>query len=292
MKLSGSIVALITPFNHSGEIDTSSYEKIIDWHCREGSDGIVCCGTTGEGSTLRDHELYTLFDIGVKSAAKRIPVIASTGSNDTQKSIARTKKAKEIGADAALVIVPYYNRPTQRGILAHFEAIASVGLPIIIYHNPRRCAVDLEESTLKRLLKLDSVVGFKDASGSTALIDRLDPTCTAYFSGDDAMTVPMMERGALGVISAIGNAIPAISKEIVSFCLEKKFDLARERYDQIAPFCKAVFSEVNPQGVKYAVSLLGLALSKLRLPLVEPLDSTKEEIASLYQTLLQSFEQI
>jgi 4-hydroxy-tetrahydrodipicolinate synthase len=276
----GSIVALVTPFTKEGEVDLDTLQQLIEWHIEEGTDAIVLCGTTGESPTLSDQEQESIFQRAVSVARGRIPLIAGTGTYDTRKSVEKTRKAKEIGVDACLVIVPYYNRPTPEGCIIHYQHIASVGLPVIVYHHPGRTGVNLSSSTLGDIANIPNIVAIKEASGGLALIKELS-SHIPIFAGDDALVLPMMELGAKGVISVMANLMPRAWKEFVRTCEQKDFIKGRELHDKYVPLCQAVMLETNPQGIKYALGLIGKCSSSLRLPLIEPSLNTQDRIKDL-----------
>ena len=275
----GSIVALVTPFTKEGEVDLDTLQALIEWHIEEGTDAIVLYGITGEVSTLSDQEQEAILTRAVKVARGRIPLIAGTGTNDTRESVANTKKAKEIGIDGCLVIVPYYNRPTPEGCYLHYEHIARVGLPVIVYHHPGRTALRLPTKVLADIAKIPNIVAIKEASGDLSVVkDLIALSSTSVLSRDDPFTLPMMEIGAKGVISVIANIIPREWKEFIKTLEEKDFIKGRQLHEKYLPFCEALLAEINPQGIKYALSLIGKCPSSLRLPLIEPRLETQERI--------------
>jgi len=270
----GSIVALITPFDDAGNVDFVAFRKLIHFHLKQETQGIVVCGTTGESVTLSEDEQFDLLKVALEEAQGKLPIIMGTGTNDTKVSISRTTKAKNMGADACLVIVPYYNRPSFDGCFEHYSQIAQVGLPMIVYHNPGRTGVKLHAEQLAKICNLEGVIGLKESSGDLNLVAEFIDICrTPVFSGDDALTIPMVALGAVGVISVAANAIPAKFSEFVEYCLAGNFFKARELFRQISPFCKSLFLDTNPQGIKYAVSLVVGCKYQVRLPLVK---SSKE----------------
>ena len=279
----GSIVALITPFDEEGNVDFVVFRKLIRFHLKQKTQGIVVCGTTGESVTLSEEEQFDLLKVALEEAKGKLPIIMGTGTNDTKVSILRTIKAKKIGADACLVIVPYYNRPSFDGCFEHFSQIARVGLPMIVYHHPGRTGVKLQTEQLLKICNLDGVIGLKESSGDLNLVAEFIEACrTPVFSGDDALTIPMVALGAVGVISVAANAIPAKFSELVENCLAGNFFQARELFHQIFPFCKSLFLDTNPQGIKYAVSLVVGCKYQVRLPLVK---SSKEIQDKIKETL-------
>lgn len=268
----GSIVALITPFTEELELDTKALRELIEWHIEEGTNAIMCCGTTGESPTLSHEEKMQIFQIAVETARGRVPIIAGTGTYDTRVSVQDTKEAKELGVDGCLIVVPYYNRPTPEGCLAHYSEVSKVGLPFIIYHHPGRTGVKLSPENLAEIASLPNAAAIKESSGSLEFIKRLrELTNAPIFSGDDDLTLSFMELGAVGGISIVANVIPGIWKQILQTRSQSLCDL-------VAPLFKSLVIETNPHGVKYAVSLLKRANPFLRLPMVQPRSSTKEQI--------------
>ena len=275
----GSIVALVTPFTPQGEVDLDTFANLIEWHIEEGTDAIILCGTTGEAPTLSDQEQEALFRRAVQVSRGRIPLIGGTGTYDTRKSVEKTKKAKEIGLDACLVIVPYYNRPTPEGCYLHYQDVARSGLPVIVYHHPGRTGVTLSAGALTDIAKIPNIVAIKEASGGLELIKELDVDIPV-FSGDDALTISMMELGAGGVMSVIANLIPKEWKEFVSTLEKKDFVQGRALHEKYLSLCNTIALEPNPQGIKYAMSLIGKCPSSFRLPLIEPRLENQEKIQS------------
>ncbi len=277
--LSGSIVALVTPFNASGEIDFSALEALIEWHIEEGTDGLVLAGSTGEGSSLSWDEKCAIFAKAVEVTKKRIPLIAGTGSNQTKESVALTLEAKKIGIDAALVIVPYYSRPTEEGCFQHFSEIAKVDLPMLLYHHPGRTGTKLSVEAIKRICALPQVVGIKDASEDMNLMTEiLKETDIPLFSGIDTLCHPLFSLGCAGSISIIGNVVPKQWKEFIDTAMNGDPLEAREKFFAVYDLCEVVVLETNPQCVKYAVSVLGKCSPKMRLPLIEPSFKNQEKV--------------
>jgi 4-hydroxy-tetrahydrodipicolinate synthase len=286
LNLHGSIVALVTPFQDSGEVDYKALEDLILWHVEEGSDGIVLCGTTGEAPTLSHEEKMEIFRVGVKGAKGKVPLIAGTGTYNTRQTVQDTESALKIGVDAALIVVPYYNRPTPEGCLAHYAEVSKVGLPLIIYHHPGRTGVKLSVDTLAEICSLPNIAALKEASGFLEITKELKSRVSVpIFSGDDPLTLPLMELGAAGVISIVANLIPRAWKKLVQ-------DVDITIQDKYADLCKAMVLETNPQCVKYALSLLGKCKPYLRLPLVEPRPSTKEAIEAAISLLREEQSRI
>jgi len=272
----GSVAAIVTPFIQDGEIDFGAFKELVDWHAEQGTDAIVCCGTTGEAPTLSSEEQMQIFKTALDVSKKRVPIIAGTGTYDTRKTVETTRKAKELGADGCLVVVPYYTRPTPEGCIAHYTEVSTVGLPMIVYHHPGRTGVSLSAEVLAEIGKLSSVVAIKEASGGLELIQEIQQISDIpIFSGDDTIALAMMELGAVGVISIVANVIPKAWKEMVWSFLEGNIERARELNALYAPLAQAMVLETNPQCVKYALSLLGKCQPYLRLPLLEPRKANK-----------------
>ncbi len=285
----GSIVALVTPFLDGGEIDFASVKRLVRMHLLEKSDGIVVGGTTGEGPTLEEEEFLFLLEFVLKEVGGKIPVIAGTGSNSTKKTVRLTNLAKEVGANGALVIVPYYNKPTDRGMLAHFREINNIGLPLIVYHHPGRCGIELDVETLIELLRYDFIVGLKDCSkNNSALREVIERVPNAIIlSGDDERAIEMIQMGAKGIVSVIGNLLPLYWNNVIHTALSGNFAKAEELYAAIKSLVWAISLEVNPQGIKCALAKEGLCKNVLRLPLVSVTKDTEEEIyESLEETLI------
>jgi 4-hydroxy-tetrahydrodipicolinate synthase len=277
----GSIVALITPFR-DGRVDEKAFAALIDWQIAEGTNGLVPCGTTGESPTLSHEEHMAVIELCVKAAKGRVPVIAGTGSNSTEEAIMLTRHAKEAGAAAALVVTPYYNKPTQEGLYRHYKAIHdAVDIPILIYNIPGRSVVDMSVATMARLAELKNIVGVKDATN-----DLVRPVRTrlaigrdfCQLSGEDATVVPFLAQGGVGCISVTANIAPRLCAELHRAWAKGDLAKVSEINDKLIPVHDAMFVETNPMPVKYAASLLGLCTGELRLPLVEVTDATKERV--------------
>jgi 4-hydroxy-tetrahydrodipicolinate synthase len=277
----GSIVALITPFRN-GSLDEDAYRALIEWHIEQGTDGLVPCGTTGESPTLNHEEHKNVIEVCVRTAAGRVPVIAGTGSNATDEAIELTRHAKEVGADAALVVTPYYNKPVQEGLYQHYKAIHdSVDLPIIIYNIPARCAVDMNVETMARLAKLPNIIGVKDATQDLARPIRTRIAIGPDFcqlSGEDGTALPFLAAGGHGCISVTANVAPALCAEVQKAWRDGDIATAQSLHERLMPLHSALFCETSPAPVKYAASLLGKCSSDVRLPLVEISDSSKEVV--------------
>lgn len=286
----GVLPAIITPFKRDGELDEDGLRSNIEYLCKSGIAGVVPCGTTGESATLNAEEHKRVVDIAIDCS--RVPVVAGTGSNSTSEAIAFTKHAQDAGANAALLITPYYNKPNDRGLLEHFKAVAeSCDIPLILYNVPKRTGVDLKPELVAKLAKIDNIVGIKEASGSLAQASRIieltqDDDFTVL-SGDDDITIPMMSIGASGVVSVVGNVAPKRTVALVDAAIRRDFDEARRLHYQLAPLVRAMFLETNPIPVKTAYRMMGLAAGPLRLPLA---DMSAENESRLGEILSQMGE--
>ncbi|HAM57704.1 MAG: 4-hydroxy-tetrahydrodipicolinate synthase [Candidatus Rokubacteria bacterium GWC2_70_24] len=281
----GSIVAMVTPFRN-GAVDEAKIRELVQWHVTSGTDAIVPCGTTGESPTLSHAEHKRVVEIVVDAARGRIPVIAGTGSNSTAEAIDLTSHAKTAGARAALVVNPYYNRPTQEGLYRHFRAVAeAVDIPILVYNIQSRTAVNVETDTLQRLAKdCPNIVGVKEASGSLDQMTQVILACGPDFSvvsGDDNLTLPLMSVGGRGVISVIANIVPRETAEMTHAALSGDWKLARELHLRLFPLCRAVFIETNPIPVKEAMAMMGMIEPEFRLPLCRMGDANRERLRAI-----------
>jgi 4-hydroxy-tetrahydrodipicolinate synthase len=280
----GSIAALITPFN-AGVVDDTCLAQLIEWQIREGSNGLVPCGTTGESPTLSHAEHKHVVEITIKTARNRVPVIAGAGSNSTVEAVELATHAQSAGADAVLIVAPYYNKPSQEGIYQHFRAIdAALDIPIIVYNIPPRSAVDISVDTLQRIFRdCRNVTGVKDATGNLVrpTLERI--ACGTKFnllSGEDMTALGYMAHGGHGCISVTANVAPKLCARFQQACLSGDFGLALKLQDQLAPLHRALFLEPNPAGAKFALHLLGRAQPDLRLPLVRVSAAVEREIES------------
>jgi 4-hydroxy-tetrahydrodipicolinate synthase len=266
----GSMVALVTPFK-SGRIDWPSLEGLIEFHLQSGTNGIVPCGTTGESATLSHQEHDDVIKAVIKAVHNRLPVIAGTGSNSTDEAVRLTREAEKSGADGALMISPYYNRPTQEGIYQHYKKVASeVGIPIIVYNIPGRTGSKIEPETLARLAEIKNIAGVKEATGSVdQAIDviRLCGDRLAVYSGEDSLIFSLMALGGKGVISTVANVAPKETAELTTACLLGNWEKGRELQLALIPLIRSLFIETNPIPVKTALSLMGKCSGDLRLPL-------------------------
>ena len=278
----GSIPALVTPFA-TGRVDEASFRDLVDWQIEEGSSALVPCGTTGEVATLEREEHHRVIVIAVEQARGRVPVIAGCGSYNTAASIAHMKAAAEAGAAAALVVVPYYNKPSQAGIAAHFRALAEASdLPIIVYNVPSRTVADISVETLAEVARIPSVVGIKDASGNLARVTAQRLACGEEFcqlSGNDDMALGFNAMGGVGCISVTANVAPRLCAEFQTATREGRWDAALELQDRLYPLHAALFSDASPGPAKYALSRVRPGFStELRLPLTEPSAVSKRAV--------------
>jgi 4-hydroxy-tetrahydrodipicolinate synthase len=267
----GSIVAIVTPF-HKGRVDEKKLMDLIEFQIKNGTSGIVPCGTTGESATLNFEEHERVIQIAIEQVKKRVPVIAGTGSNSTEEAIMLTRKAAESGADASLQVSPYYNRPTQKGLYEHFKAIAnSVDIPIILYNIASRTGVNIEPETITRLAKdCKNIVAVKEASGSLDQMSRIRQLCGDKFqliSGDDSLTLPVLSIGGIGIISVVANIVPHDVAQMVAEFQKGNIKKAQEMHFRLLPLTKSLFIETNPIPVKTAMGLLGMCEPDLRLPM-------------------------
>jgi 4-hydroxy-tetrahydrodipicolinate synthase len=277
----GSITALVTPLRN-GRIDEEAFRGLIEWQIQEGTDGLVPVGTTGESPTLSHAEHKQVVEICVETAAGRVPVIAGAGSNNTAEAIDLAQHAESVGADAVLVVTPYYNKPSQEGMYAHFKAINdAIGIPIIIYNIPPRSVVDMSVETMARLYKLKNIAGVKDA---TAKVERVSLQRLAMgpdfnqLSGEDATALGFNVHGGHGCISVTANVAPKLSAEFQDACLAGDYKTALTYQDRLMPLHRALFLEPNPTGVKYALSVLGKMSDEVRLPMVPVSEPVRAEI--------------
>ena len=275
----GSFVALVTPFDNKGRIDWKSVENLVSWQIEQGTDGIVCCGATGESMTISEAEKKKMVAACVKIAGNRIAIIGNSGTADTRQSVRLTEQMFKLGASGTLVATPYYNKPTQRGCILHFSEIAKVGLPVIVYNNPGRVGVRLEAETIAKLGEVSGIAACKDSTGDIRLIQKIrELSSIPILAGDDDLTYETLFQGGSGAISVIGNLFPKAWKTLISLALEKKWEPAKKIADRFYPLCKAMFLEPNPQCLKFAMSWLGKCQGTLRLPFVPTTQTTQEQI--------------
>ena len=280
----GSNVALITPFKNN-KLDVDNYIELIHFHIKNGSNGLVPAGTTGETSTLSHEEHEKVIELCINETKGKIPVIAGTGSNSTKEAISLTKHAEKVGADGALVVTPYYNKPTQEGLYQHYKAINdNCGIPIIIYNIPSRSVIDMKVETMARLFELKNIVGVKDATGDLNRVNQQKEKMGNEFiqlTGEDGNVLEFNRRGGVGCISVTANIAPKQCSDFQKFSLSKNNNEVKEAErinDLLQPVHKALFIESNPSPVKYAAKLLNLCSDDVRLPLVKITDSTKEAV--------------
>jgi 4-hydroxy-tetrahydrodipicolinate synthase len=277
----GSIVALVTPFKNGG-VDWESLEALVEFHVSSGTNGIVACGTTGEAATLSHKEHQEVVRAVIKAAKKRVPVIAGTGSNSTQEAMELTRAAEADGADGALLISPYYNRPMQEGIYQHYKQVASqAGIPLIIYNIPGRTGSKVEPETLARLAEIKNIAGVKEATGSVdnaIEVLRLCGDRIALYSGEDSLTFSLMALGGRGVISTVANVTPREMAELARACLHGDWLKGRALQLRLIPLIRALFIETNPIPVKTALSLMGRCGGELRLPLTPMADTNVKKL--------------
>ncbi|NVO22332.1 4-hydroxy-tetrahydrodipicolinate synthase [Donghicola sp. C2-DW-16] len=277
----GSIPALVTPFKN-GELDLETLKKLVDWHVDQGSHGLVPVGTTGESPTLSHEEHETVIEEVVKAAAGRIPVIAGAGSNNTREGIRLVQHAESVGANAVLVVTPYYNKPTQAGLIAHYTALhEACALPIVIYNIPGRSVIDMTPATMGELAKLPRIIGVKDATGDISRVSKQRMSCGADFcqlSGEDATALGFNAHGGVGCISVTANVAPKLCAEFQEATLAGDFAKALEYQDKLMPLHEAIFIEPGVAGAKYAMSKLGVCSDEVRLPLLPLTDATRAKI--------------
>lgn len=282
----GSGVAIVTPFTEDNKVNCTALAELIEWHLRQGTDAIIACGTTGESPTLSDEEHKTVIGCAIEIVNKRVPVIAGSGSNDTAYAVQLSQHAEQMGADGLLCITPYYNKPTQKGLIANFKAIAdAVNIPIIMYNVPGRTGVNLLPETVAKLAEHKNICGVKEASGNisqVAEIARLIPEDFYLYSGNDDMVVPLMSLGGVGVISVVANIAPKDTHNMAQAFLDGDVKKACALQLKMKPLIDALFCETNPIPVKTAMSLMGLEVGQLRLPLI---DMYENNLARLKQEL-------
>jgi 4-hydroxy-tetrahydrodipicolinate synthase len=286
-RFSGSMTALVTPFRDEGSIDTDALERLVEFQIAGGTSALVPCGSTGESATLSHAEHTEVVHLVVRMAKGRVPVIAGTGSNSTTEATALTRAAKEAGADAALLISPYYNKPTQEGIYQHYRRIAEAArFPLIVYNIPGRTGSKIEATTIARLAELDDIIGLKEATGSLDEVQQVLSLCgdrLQVYSGDDSLTLPIMAVGGAGVISVVGNILPKESAAVTAAVLRGDLAEARQLHFRLLPVMKALFLETNPIPVKAALSMMGYCRDVLRLPLVPMTEKPRAQLRAALQ---------
>ena len=284
----GSFVALVTPFKN-GKIDEAKLRELVAMHVSHGTDGLVPCGTTGESPTLSHDEHKRVVEIAVEAANKRVKVLAGTGSNSTAEAIDLTRHAERAGADGALVVNPYYNKPTQEGLYRHFRAVAeSVAIPIVVYNIQSRTAVNIETATMSRLVRdVGNIRGVKEASGSLDQMTQVVLACGPGFSvlsGDDNLTLPLMAVGGHGVISVIANILPKDTADMVHAALDNDWKRARELHHRLFPMARAAFLETNPIPIKEAMAMAGMLEPEFRLPMCRMGEANRTKLAAILKT--------
>ena len=284
---SGSMVALVTPFTGNFEVDFEAYGRLVDFHLEQGTKAIVPCGCTGEAATLSHDEQKKCIRFVVERVAGKIPVVPGTGSNSTAEAISLTKFAKEVGADGALLITPYYNKPTPAGQIAHYTKVArEVDIPIVLYNVPSRTGTKMLPETIAELEKTPNIVAVKEAAGSVDQVSQILSLCNiTVLSGDDSLTLPMMAVGATGVISVAANVAPARVAALCAEFAEGNLEKARAIHYELMPLFKALFIETNPMPAKAALAKMGLIENVLRLPLTPVLPDTSARLESVLKQL-------
>ncbi len=283
MRFRGSFTALITPFKNGG-VDEAAFQRLVNWQIEQGTHGLVPVGTTGESPTLSHAEHKRVVELCIETAAGRVPIIAGAGSNSTAEAVELTQHAKQAGADAVLVVTPYYNKPTQEGLYLHYKAINDAAdIPVIIYNIPGRSVIDMEVETMRRLFELPNIVGVKDATANMARVSQQRHAMGPEFnqlSGEDVTALGFMAHGGDGCISVTANVAPAHCSEFQNACLAGDFARAIEIQDRLLPLHGALFVESNPGPVKYAAERLGLCEGKARLPLAPLSEASKRTVDS------------
>ena len=281
----GSFVAMVTPFRN-GKVDEAKLRELVEFHVTHGTDGLIPCGTTGESPTLHHDEHRRVVEIVIEAARGRIRVVAGTGSNSTAEAIDMTKHAERAGAAGALVVTPYYNKPTQEGLYRHFHAVAeSVAIPILLYNIQSRTAINVETDTLARLARdVKNIVGVKEASGSLDQMSQVIAACGPDFSvlsGDDNITLPLLAIGGSGVVSVIANIVPRETAELVHAALDGDWKRARELHYRLFPLARAAFLETNPIPIKEAMAMAGMLEPEFRLPMCRMSDANREKLRAI-----------
>jgi 4-hydroxy-tetrahydrodipicolinate synthase len=280
-RFTGAYTALITPF-HRGEIDETALRNLVEFQIQGGIDGLIPCGTTGESVTMSDFEHDRVVEIVIDQAAGRVPVIAGTGTNNTRATIEHTRHARAVGAAGALVVVPYYNKPTQDGMIRHYTMIAeATDLPLILYNVPGRTGVNMTPETVLRLSEIPMIAGIKEASGNLDQVSQIAIGARSDFavlSGDDSLTLPIMSVGGHGVVSVVSNIVPDAVSTLTAAALRGDFAAARAMHHRLFDLCRAMFIENNPTAVKTAAGMLGLCSGELRLPLTEMAEANRRRL--------------
>lgn len=281
---SGSMVAIVTPFKND-KVDEKAFKKLIDFQIKNKTSAIVPCGTTGESATLSFDEHQRVVDVAIEAARKRVPVIAGTGSNSTKEAIRLTKHAEKAGADGALLIAPYYNRPTQEGLYQHFKAIAEdVNIPLILYNIPSRTGVNMLPETVARLAEMKNIVGIKEASGSLTQMSDVISLCDEDFdliSGDDNLLLPILAIGGKGIISVVANVAPLDVANLIEKFEKGNMKEAKRLHYMLSPLVSAMFYETNPIPVKAALYMMGMTTDEIRLPLCKMSEGNRKKLESV-----------
>jgi len=280
----GSITALVTPFK-DGRVDEAAFRRLIEFQISNGTSGLVPCGTTGESATLSYEEHNRVIELAIEIANKRVPVIAGTGSNSTDETIMLTKSAEKAGAESALLITPYYNKPTQQGLYEHYKKVAEeVSIPLILYNVPGRTSVNMLPETVARLSEIKNIIGIKEATGDLKQVsDTIEFSKKGFIvlSGDDFTTLPLLTIGGHGVISVTSNIEPAMMSDMINAFRAGDMDRARELHYRLQPLHRAMFIETNPVPVKTALAMMGMVGEELRLPLVALSGANRAKLASI-----------
>jgi 4-hydroxy-tetrahydrodipicolinate synthase len=280
--LEGLYVALVTPFSEDGSLNEEKLRELVRYHIDAGTDGLVPCATTSENPTYTWEEHFRIIEIVVEEAAGRLKVVAGCGTNSTSKSLHNVRKAKELGADGAMVVTPYYNKPTQEGLYAHFTKLADEGLPLMLYNVPGRTGLNMQPATVARLAVHEMIVAVKEASGSVEQMAHIIDLCgdrLNLLSGDDTITLPILSIGGKGVVSVVGNIVPKDVLGMIAAFKKGDREKARELYYKLFPLCQAMFIETNPMPVKEAMNMLGFGVGNVRLPLVRMLPGNLEKLS-------------
>src|SRR3989344_7973176 len=289
VRIEGAITAMVTPFAESGELDVEGLKSNVKFQVDNGISGLVPLGTTGESPTISDEERETVIKVVVAAAAGRVPVIVGTGTNSTAHSVELSRQAEELGADAVLVVSPYYNKPTQEGLYRHFKAITeSISIPVVVYNIQGRTGVNIETATLARMAQVPNIIAVKEASGNVAqMMDVLDqlPKTFSVVSGDDNLTLPLMSLGGRGVISVVSNLVPGKVSAMCAAALKGDFAAARRLHFELLPLFKAAFIETNPIPIKAAMGMAGLPAGPGRMPLCEMQPANLEKLKAALQKM-------
>jgi len=285
--MEGLYVALVTPFAKDGSLNEAKLRELVRFHVEAGTDGLVPCATTSENPTYTWEEHFRIIEIVVEEAAGRLKVVAGCGTNSTTKSIENVRKAKELGADGAMVVTPYYNKPTPEGLYAHFMKIADEGLPLMLYNVPGRTGVNMKPAVVARLSAHEMIVAVKEASGSVEQMSEIIGLCgdrIDLLSGDDAITYPILAIGGTGVVSVVGNIVPKDVRAMIAAFMKNDWKTARDLHYRLLPLSQSMFIETNPMPVKEAMNMLGMEVGDVRLPLVRMLPENRTKLAKALST--------